>query len=75
MTLVSGASANKHEYENVPAEIATASLDDLHASPGVVEAVELYEAAMRYYSVAVSQTVQPARISSTSSLQAASFDR
>lgn len=65
----------QHEYENVPAEIATASLEDLSPAPGVAEAVELYEAAMRYYTVAASHVTQPARVSSTSSLQAASFGR
>jgi len=63
------------EYENVPAEVATTPIDDLSPAPGVAEAVELYEAAMRFYTVAASHVTQPARVSSTSSHQAASFGR
>jgi hypothetical protein len=68
-------SSEKAEKENVAEETATVPLDDFETAPGVVEAIELYEAAMRQYTVASSHATPPARVSSTSSLQAASFGR
>ena len=51
--------------------------DPLHAldtpQPGVVEAIELYEAAMRHYAPAAAYTERASRISSTSAALAADF--
>lgn len=41
--------------------------------PGVVEAIELYEAAMRHYAPAAAYTERVSRISSTSAALAADF--
>lgn len=43
------------------------------APPGVVEAMELYEAAMRHYAVAAAYTVPVHKTTSTSAARAASF--
>ena len=43
------------------------------APPGVVEAIELYEAAMRHYAVAAAYTVPVHKTTSTSAARAASF--
>ena len=47
------------------------ALDD--PLPGVVEAIELYEAAMRHYAPAAAYTERASRISSTSAALAADF--
>ena len=47
--------------------------DEFEAPPGVIEAIELYEAAARHYVKAASYTQPVSRVSSTSVGLAASF--
>ena len=47
--------------------------DEIEAPPGVVEAIELYEAAALHYSRAAAYTIPVSRVSSTSAGLAASF--
>ena len=53
--------------------------DPLHTldapPPGVAEAIELYEAAMRHYAPAAARTSHVSRVSSTSTALAADFPR
>ncbi|MDH3262099.1 MAG: hypothetical protein OEM84_14215 [Acidimicrobiia bacterium] len=62
----------KAEYEHVDEGVATQSVSELTPDPGVREALELYEAAVRYYSTAIAAS-PVAKVSSTSSAQAAAF--
>lgn len=54
-----------------PARITTEICSD--PLPGVAEAIELYEAAMRHYAPAAAHTSHVSRISSTSTALAADF--
>ena len=49
--------------------------DEFEAPPGVIEAIELYEAAALHYVRAASYTVPVSRVSSTSAGLAASFNQ
>ena len=57
-------------------ELRTAPLHNLDKpAPGVVEAIELYEAAMRHYALAAAYTDHVSRVSTTSAALAAEFAR
>jgi hypothetical protein len=55
--------------DHVAEDVAQVALDDLDASPGVAEAIELYEASMKAYVTAAARYSHTTTVSSSSLLE------